>query len=71
VTSTSKASASPPASRIAAAVSCAGVAVDAMLFGRAEPVPARIRSVYTPAVDRYASEEALTIIIDHWQPSLG
>jgi single-stranded-DNA-specific exonuclease len=50
-------------------VRCAGVAVDAMLFGRAEPVPARIRAVYALQVDRYLGEEALTLIVDHWWPA--
>jgi single-stranded-DNA-specific exonuclease len=52
-------------------VRCGGVAVDAMLFGRAEPVPARIRAVYTLQVDRFSGGEALTIIVDHWLPATG
>jgi single-stranded-DNA-specific exonuclease len=50
-------------------VRCAGLAVDAMLFGRAEPLPARIRAVYLPQVDRFHGEEALTLIVDHWWPA--
>jgi single-stranded-DNA-specific exonuclease len=42
--------------------------VDAMLFGHAEPLPARIRAAYRPQVDRYQGVEALTIIIEHWVP---
>jgi single-stranded-DNA-specific exonuclease len=51
-------------------VRCAGLEVPAMLFGRAEPVPARIHAVYAPQVDRYLGVEALTLIVDHWQPAV-
>jgi single-stranded-DNA-specific exonuclease len=50
-------------------VRCAGLAVDAMLFGRSEPLPARVGAVYLPQVDRYHSEEALTLVVDHWWPA--
>jgi single-stranded-DNA-specific exonuclease len=40
----------------------------AMAFGRTEPVPSRLRCVYQPRLDRFQGVEALTIILEHWEP---
>ncbi len=39
---------------------------DAILFGRAEPVPDRIRGVYTPSVNQWNGRVSVQFTLQHW-----
>ena len=40
---------------------------DAILFGRAEPVPSRIRAVYTPAINEWQGRVSVQFTLQHWE----
>lgn len=46
-----------------------GATFEAMLFRHAEPLPARIRAVYRPEVNRYQGLAALQLLLVHWRPA--
>ena len=41
----------------------------AMLFRATPALPARIRAVFRPEVDRYQGEASLQLVIEHWAPA--
>ena len=43
-----------------------GERFEAVLFRSTEPVPARIRAVFRPEVDRFQGLESLSLVITHW-----
>jgi single-stranded-DNA-specific exonuclease len=43
-----------------------GERYDAILFRHADPVPARIRAVFRPEVNRWQGNEALELVVEHW-----
>jgi hypothetical protein len=45
------------------------VTFDAILFRHLDPLPARIRAVYRPEVNRGQGAEALELLIEHWTPA--
>ena len=49
----------------------AGAAVGAMLFGRAEPLPGRIRAAYRLEVNEWNGRRAVQLTLEHWQPAQG
>ena len=40
---------------------------EAILFGRAEPLPARIRAVYTPSVNEWQGRSSVQFVVQHWE----
>ncbi len=44
-------------------------AYTAMLFGHAEPLPARIRAAYRPDLNEWNGTESLQLIVTHWEPA--
>jgi single-stranded-DNA-specific exonuclease len=48
-----------------------GRAVTAMLFGSADPLPARIRAVYRVTVNHFRGEDDLNLVLAHWAPASG
>jgi single-stranded-DNA-specific exonuclease len=44
-----------------------GRRVEAMRFHSPEPLPARIRAVYAPAVNDYGGMQSLQLNVDHWE----
>ena len=40
---------------------------DAILFGRAERVPERIRAVYTPSVNEWQGRSSVQFVVQHWE----
>jgi len=40
---------------------------DAILFGRAEPVPSRIRAVYTPSINEWQGRMSVQFTLQHWE----
>ena len=44
-------------------------AVEAMLFGQAESLPARVRAVYRIGVNEFNGSRSLQITFEHWQPA--
>ncbi|MEO6928139.1 MAG: single-stranded-DNA-specific exonuclease RecJ [Casimicrobiaceae bacterium] len=45
-----------------------GVVYDAILFGHAGALPARIHAAYRPEVNRFRGAASLQLVIEHWQP---
>ncbi len=45
-----------------------GETFDAILFGCADALPARIHAAYRPDVNRYQGLESLQLVVEHWQP---
>jgi single-stranded-DNA-specific exonuclease len=43
--------------------------VEAMLFGQAESLPARVRAVYRIGVNEFNGSRSLQITFEHWQPA--
>ena len=44
-----------------------GRTFDAILFGHADPLPARIHAAYRPEVNRFQGLQSLQLVIEHWQ----
>ncbi|MDP2144469.1 MAG: single-stranded-DNA-specific exonuclease RecJ [Gallionella sp.] len=45
-----------------------GRLVDAILFNQADPLPDRVRLVYSLDINEYNSKQSLQLIVRHWQP---
>lgn len=43
--------------------------IDAILFGRAEPVPAQIHAVYAPSINEWQGRVSLQLVLQHWAPA--
>ncbi len=48
-----------------------GPAMGAMLFGRAEPLPERIRAAYRLDVNEWNGRRSLQLTLEHWEPARG
>jgi single-stranded-DNA-specific exonuclease len=45
-----------------------GRLVDAILFNQADPLPDRVRLVYSLDINEYNGKQSLQLIVRHWQP---
>jgi single-stranded-DNA-specific exonuclease len=41
---------------------------EAILFGQAEPLPARIRAVFTPSINEWNGRSSVQLQVQHWEP---
>ncbi|RPI40783.1 MAG: single-stranded-DNA-specific exonuclease RecJ, partial [Betaproteobacteria bacterium] len=46
---------------------CAGKPVEAILFGRTEPLPARLRAIYRLGIDEHGGARRLQLTIEHFE----
>jgi single-stranded-DNA-specific exonuclease len=48
-------------------LTCGQRTVEAVLFGCADPLPARLRAIYRLGVNEYGSSNRLQLVIEHWE----